>query len=208
MDIGSNGKTQVVKHGTKEITREGFEYELTINFELVNENHLAKASKDRTGLFMGKPEFVISENTGKEILDWCNAGAKVQEDKIDEDIEQKHNEKQGNLSPETPQNSARFQKPNPTSRNGNLPQINPKEAFESPKSEESFAPSQDLSETTEKEVFEAIGKCNTVQELYALYKQFPQFQVSLMVDFEAKKSLLINLTNPKNFSQNGKSKIQ
>lgn len=74
LDIGSNGKTKVVKHGTKEITRDGFEYELTINFELVNENHLAKASKDRTGLFMNKPEFLITSQTGKMILDWCNAG--------------------------------------------------------------------------------------------------------------------------------------
>lgn len=74
LDIGSNGKTKVVKHGTKEITRDGFEYELTINFELVNENHLAKASKDRTGLFMNKPEFLINAQTGKMILDWCDAG--------------------------------------------------------------------------------------------------------------------------------------
>lgn len=76
LDVGSNGKTQVVKHGTKEITRDGFEYELTINFELINENHLAKASKDRTGLFMNKPEFVITTDTGKMILDWCNSGSK------------------------------------------------------------------------------------------------------------------------------------
>ena len=28
---------------------------------------------------MGKPEFIISENTGKEILDWCNAGIPLSE---------------------------------------------------------------------------------------------------------------------------------
>ncbi|MBC2840109.1 AAA family ATPase [Robiginitalea sp. SC105] len=70
LDLGQNGKTQVVKHGTKEVTREGFEYELTVNFELVNDQHLAKASKDRTGLFMGKPEFVINSATGKKLLEW------------------------------------------------------------------------------------------------------------------------------------------
>lgn len=32
------------------------------------------ASKDRTGLFMWKSEFTISENTGKDILKWCNEG--------------------------------------------------------------------------------------------------------------------------------------
>lgn len=65
LDQDSNGKTKVMKLGMKEITREGFEYELTVNFELLNDKHLASASKDRTGLFMGKPEFIINSNTGK-----------------------------------------------------------------------------------------------------------------------------------------------
>ncbi|WP_378185889.1 AAA family ATPase [Aquimarina sp. W85] len=73
LDIGSNGRTQVIKHGTKEITREGFEYELTVNFELINDKHIAKASKDRTGMFMNKPEFVITEKIGERLLKWCNA---------------------------------------------------------------------------------------------------------------------------------------
>jgi hypothetical protein len=34
--------------------------------------HFVVSSKDRTGLFMGKPEFIISVGTGKVILDWCN----------------------------------------------------------------------------------------------------------------------------------------
>lgn len=71
MDVDGSGKTRVVKHGTKEITREGFEYELTVNFELVNDNHLARASKDRTGLFMNRPEFVINASTGNKLKKWC-----------------------------------------------------------------------------------------------------------------------------------------
>lgn len=86
LDVASNGKTQVVKHGTKEITRDGFEYELTINFELVNENHLAKASKDRTGLFMNKPEFIITSETGRMILDWCNSGIESESKSIPMEI--------------------------------------------------------------------------------------------------------------------------
>ena len=70
----SNGKTEVTKHGTKEITRDGFEYELSINFEIINDNHLTRASKDRTGLFDGQPEFVISENTGLMIRKWIDSG--------------------------------------------------------------------------------------------------------------------------------------
>ncbi|WP_282136033.1 AAA family ATPase [Seonamhaeicola maritimus] len=75
LDIGSNGKSRVVKHGTKEITSDGYEYELTLNFELLNDNHLVKASKDRTGLYMGKSEFVITSKIGKQLLDWCNQGS-------------------------------------------------------------------------------------------------------------------------------------
>ena len=71
------GKLEVSKVGTKEVTREGFEYELTVNLELVNDKHLAKASKDRTGLFMGKPEFIITEKTGEMILEWCESGEDV-----------------------------------------------------------------------------------------------------------------------------------
>ncbi len=84
MDADMNGKSKVVKHGTKEITREGFEYELTANFELINDKHLAKASKDRTGLFMDKPEFVINTTTGRKLIEWCNKGVSI--DKIKEEI--------------------------------------------------------------------------------------------------------------------------
>ncbi|WP_341221596.1 AAA family ATPase [Polaribacter atrinae] len=74
LDVVGN-RTQVVKHGTKEITRDGYEYELTVNFELINDNHVCKASKDRTGLFMNKPEFIITSKTGERLLKWCNAKA-------------------------------------------------------------------------------------------------------------------------------------
>lgn len=70
------GKTVVAKVGLKEVTREGFEYEVTTNLEL-DQRHNASASKDRTGLFMGHPPFVPSEETGKKILDWCESGADV-----------------------------------------------------------------------------------------------------------------------------------
>lgn len=84
LDQDSNGKTKVMKLGMKEITREGFEYELTVNFELLNDKHLVSASKDRTGLFMGKPEFIINSTTGKKLINWCNQGISV--DNIKEQI--------------------------------------------------------------------------------------------------------------------------
>ncbi|MFN1217138.1 AAA family ATPase [Chryseobacterium kwangjuense] len=148
LDVGSNGKTKVVKHGTKEITRDGFEYELTINFELVNDNHLAKASKDRTGLFMNKPEFLITPQTGKLILDWCNAGIA--------------------------------------------------ETATIATSVQSYLEPIEISELISK-----IGDCNTLTELLTLYKQYPGYQEELKSEYEARKSFLIKLSNPQNFSTNG-----
>jgi hypothetical protein len=76
MSKNENGKTKVEKVGLKEITREGFEYEVTTNLEL-DIKHNATASKDRTGLFMGQPPFIPDESTGKKILAWCESGAEV-----------------------------------------------------------------------------------------------------------------------------------
>jgi hypothetical protein len=84
LDKDGNGKTKVMKLGTKSITREGFEYELTVNFEFLNDKHLVSASKDRTELFSGKPEFIINSSTGKKLIDWCNLGISI--DKIKEEI--------------------------------------------------------------------------------------------------------------------------
>jgi len=77
-----NGKMVPEKVGLKAIMREGVDYEFTIVFD-VDMKHFANTSKDRTGLFMGKPEFIISENTGKRILDWCNSGVSVESVKLD-----------------------------------------------------------------------------------------------------------------------------
>ncbi|MFL5809125.1 MAG: AAA family ATPase [Flavisolibacter sp.] len=71
--IKDGNKIRVEKGGLREITREGFEYELTINLEM-DTKHNAIASKDRTNLFMGKPAFIPSEKTGEIIAEWCEQG--------------------------------------------------------------------------------------------------------------------------------------
>lgn len=86
MSKGENGRVTVTKTGTKEVTREGFEYELTLNFEFLNDKHLVKASKDRTGIFSERPEFVITEKTGSELLAWSESGANELIDAIGEVI--------------------------------------------------------------------------------------------------------------------------
>ncbi|GET20662.1 AAA domain-containing protein [Prolixibacter denitrificans] len=68
-----NGKHVPEKVGLKGITRDGLDYEFTIVFDL-DVRHHATASKDRTGLFMDKPQFMINNYTGKKIMNWCNPG--------------------------------------------------------------------------------------------------------------------------------------
>lgn len=76
MTKGSDGKLKVEKAGLKEVTREGFEYELTVNFN-IDAKHQCTTSKDRTGMFEGKPEFTITEQTGEMIKSWCEDGLDI-----------------------------------------------------------------------------------------------------------------------------------
>lgn len=71
------GKTIVEKKGLEDEIRSGFDYEMTIAFEVLNDKHLVQASKDRSSLFDGKPEFIITEATGKAIRDWCELGVEA-----------------------------------------------------------------------------------------------------------------------------------
>jgi hypothetical protein len=63
---------KIKKVGLKEIQRDGFEYELTVNFNIDRENHLTIASKDRTGIFIDVDPFVITKKTGETLRDWSN----------------------------------------------------------------------------------------------------------------------------------------
>lgn len=67
-----NGKMVPEKVGLKAIQRDEISYEFTIVFD-IDYKHFVTASKDRTNLFEGKPQFVINSNTGKKILEWCNS---------------------------------------------------------------------------------------------------------------------------------------
>ena len=69
--VDRNGKQTPQKMGLAPITRDGFDYEMSVHLEL-DQQHQAHCSKDRTGLFMDKNPFVISADTGTKILNWCN----------------------------------------------------------------------------------------------------------------------------------------
>lgn len=68
---------KVHKVGMKDVQREGWEYELTVSLNIDRDTHLAIPSKDRTNLFEGKQPFLITEETGKLIKDWCDTGVTV-----------------------------------------------------------------------------------------------------------------------------------
>lgn len=68
-----NGKMVPEKVGLKGVTREGMDFEFTLVFD-VDIKHMVTASKDRTGMFMDKPDMMITSETGNKILQWCNAG--------------------------------------------------------------------------------------------------------------------------------------
>lgn len=73
---------KIKKVGLKEIQREGFEYELTVNFNIDRDGHYALASKDRTGIFINRDPFVISQKTGEELLEWTESGREVPQEEI------------------------------------------------------------------------------------------------------------------------------
>lgn len=72
---GQNGKKSVVKLGMKAEQRDGFEYEMTLVLDLSHDGHFATATKDRTGLLMGRDPVVINEETGQRLLAWLESGA-------------------------------------------------------------------------------------------------------------------------------------
>ena len=81
-----NGRFVPEKVGLKAIQRNDLDYEFTIVFD-VDGAHNAKASKDRTGLFIDKPEFVINASTGKKINEWCGKSNGEVEKKVIIEIE-------------------------------------------------------------------------------------------------------------------------
>lgn len=67
-----DGKYIPEKVGLKAIQRNDVDYEFTLVFDIDNK-HNSHASKDRTGIFSNAGYFKITENTGAQILAWCNS---------------------------------------------------------------------------------------------------------------------------------------
>jgi hypothetical protein len=87
---------KIKKVGLKEIQREGYEYELTVNFNLDRDGNFAIASKDRTGMFINADPFKITKKTGEDIKKWADDGLDPQKlvNKIDKLIVKKGQSKE------------------------------------------------------------------------------------------------------------------
>ena len=72
-----NGKMVPEKVGLKAVQRDNVDYEFTAVLDIAM-NHKATTSKDRTGLFTGRPEFLITPAVGQAILKWCNMAQPAQ----------------------------------------------------------------------------------------------------------------------------------
>lgn len=68
IEENGSGKKSPRKIGMAPVFREGFEYEMSVFFELAPD-HTASATKDRTGLFDGR-FFLVTSDTGREIYQW------------------------------------------------------------------------------------------------------------------------------------------
>ena len=68
----------------------------TLVFDL-DIKHNAVASKDRTGLFMNRPEFVITPQVGKLILNWCNTTSAGKQGNQISQLSAKHSNYQQNI---------------------------------------------------------------------------------------------------------------
>jgi hypothetical protein len=80
-----NGKNIPQKTGTAPMIRDGFDFEMTLSFDL-DQQHKAFCTKDRTGLFQDREPFIITPDTGKKILQWCNSSDEVSVDDISKRI--------------------------------------------------------------------------------------------------------------------------
>jgi len=78
-DKDDKGKTRVRKVGLGLITQGETDYEYTTVF-MLNQEHVASSTKDRTGRFDGQ-YFVITPDTGREVIRWLDDAPPAEEPK-------------------------------------------------------------------------------------------------------------------------------
>lgn len=82
--VGDNGKKQIKAMGMGVVMKEGIEYEFGVSF-MLDYNHVANATKDRTGMFDGKL-FTIDPSTGVMIHEWLASAKPIAQTAQSRDI--------------------------------------------------------------------------------------------------------------------------
>lgn len=75
LEINEKGKSAPRKVGLKEVQRDGFEYELTLSFD-IDISHYAIVSKAIQGIKLGDSPFKITKEVGQTLIKWNNEGDK------------------------------------------------------------------------------------------------------------------------------------
>lgn len=75
MQQSETGKLEVKKLGLKQVQRDSLEYEFQIVFN-VDMDHVARTSKDNSGIFEERPT-VITPDHGKKLIQWLDKGLDV-----------------------------------------------------------------------------------------------------------------------------------
>jgi DNA polymerase III delta prime subunit len=70
LETNEKGKQAPRKVGLAPMMRDGIEYEFTTVFDVMAPSHYANTSKDRTGMFVDEGNFLITEETGRNIAAW------------------------------------------------------------------------------------------------------------------------------------------
>jgi hypothetical protein len=79
-EVNGNEKTTVQKIGQKSVQREGIDYEFDLQFDLDMGHHasIGTMGKKRIhGVFDDEEIFIITEDTGRKIRQWCETGTDI-----------------------------------------------------------------------------------------------------------------------------------
>jgi hypothetical protein len=68
------GKTVIRKLGLGGDQQKGYEFELLLTFIIDQKTNLAEYQKDNTHLFENRPSVVLTEDHGRELIQWANSG--------------------------------------------------------------------------------------------------------------------------------------
>jgi hypothetical protein len=82
------GKGRVEKIGMKKETREGFDYEMTVAFQ-ISQEHMATVDKVRTDLFNTDVPFMLTEEVGLSIKKWNDSGVEQKKPEMVDNLSQK-----------------------------------------------------------------------------------------------------------------------